>query len=105
MGPMATSWMNDRERKPMKSILTTAIAAATLAACSPSDPALLSFFSEAGSQLDTGDFGEATMNNRLVQSGQQDYTVNLARRFAAEVNSTINFEFNSQNLSKVKSIR
>lgn len=79
----------------MKSILTTAIAAATLAACSPSDPALVSFFSEAGSQIDTGDFGEATMNNRLVQSGQQDYTVNLARRFAAEVNSTINFEFNS----------
>ena len=35
------------------------------------------------------------MNNRLVQTGQQDYTVNLARRFAAEVSGTINFAFNS----------
>jgi peptidoglycan-associated lipoprotein len=31
----------------------------------------------------------------LVQTGQQDYTVNLARRFAADVRGTINFEFNS----------
>jgi len=75
--------------------MTTAIAAATLAACSPVDPTFSSFYSEAGAQIDSGDFGEATRNNRLIQSGQQDYTVNLARRFAAEVNSTVNFEFNS----------
>jgi outer membrane protein OmpA-like peptidoglycan-associated protein len=79
----------------MKYILTTAIAAATLAACTPDNQAGKSFFSEAGAQLDSGDFGDATMNNRLVQTGQQEYTVNLARRFAAEVDSTINFEFNS----------
>lgn len=75
--------------------MTTAIAAATLAACSPTDSSLGSFYSEAGSVIDTGDFGEATMNNRLVQTGQQDYTINLARRFASEVNSTVNFAFNS----------
>ena len=81
----------------MKYIMTAALAAATLSACSASDKevALTSFFSEAGSQLDTGNFGEATMNNRLVQTGAQDYTINLARRFASEVNSTVNFEFNS----------
>ena len=79
----------------MKYILTTAIAAATLAACTQVDPTASSFFSEAGAELDAGDFGEATMNNRLVQTGQQDYTVDLARRFAADVGSTINFEFNS----------
>ncbi len=79
----------------MKYIMTTAIAAATLAACTPADPTFSSFYSEAGSQVDSGDFGEATMNNRLVQSGQQDYTINLARRFASEVNSTVNFAFNS----------
>lgn len=79
----------------MKYIMTTAIAAATLAACTPVDPTFSSFYSEAGSQIDSGAFGEATMNNRLVQSGQQDYTINLARRFAAEVNSTVNFAFNS----------
>ena len=79
----------------MKIIMTTALAAATLAACTPVDPTFSSFYSEAGSQIDSGAFGEATMNNRLVQSGQQDYTINLARRFASEVNSTINFAFNS----------
>jgi outer membrane protein OmpA-like peptidoglycan-associated protein len=79
----------------MKNILTTAIAAATLAACTQVDPTASSFFSEAGAELDSGYFGEATMNNRLVQTGQQDYTVNLARRFAADVRGTINFEFNS----------
>lgn len=82
----------------MKYMMTTALAAATLAACSPTDDALFSFYSEAGSQIDSGDFGEATMNNKLVQTGQQDYTVNLARRFASDVNSTVNFAFNSTTL-------
>jgi outer membrane protein OmpA-like peptidoglycan-associated protein len=79
----------------MKYMITTAIAAATLAACSSTDTTSTSFYSEAGSQIDSGDFGEATMNNRLLQTGQQDYTVNLARRFASDVNSTVNFAFNS----------
>lgn len=79
----------------MKYFMTTAIAAAALAACTPADPTFSSFYSEAGSQIDSGGFGDATMNNRLVQSGQQDYTINLARRFASEVNSTVNFAFNS----------
>ncbi len=84
----------------MKYLLTTALAAATLAGCSATDrsAATQSFFAEAGAQLDTGDFGDATMNNRLVQTGQQDYTVNLARRFASDVNSTVNFAFNSTTL-------
>ncbi|MEL7179771.1 MAG: OmpA family protein [Pseudomonadota bacterium] len=81
----------------MKYIITAAIAAATLSACSSADRQIgaASFFTEAGSTIDGGDFGEATMNNRLVQTGAQDYTINLARRFAAEVNTTVNFEFNS----------
>ena len=81
----------------MKYMITTAIAAITLSACSSADRqiASASFFTEAGSTLDSGDFGEATMNNRLVQTGAQDYTVNLARRFASDVNTTVNFAFNS----------
>jgi len=81
----------------MKYMITAAIAAVTLSACSSADRqvGMASFFTEAGSALDSGDFGEATMNNRLVQTGQQDYTINLARRFASDVNSTVNFAFNS----------
>ncbi len=53
------------------------------------------FFSEAGSSLDTGDFGNPTMNNELVATGQKSQVVNLSRRFAAEAPNTINFAFNS----------
>ncbi|WP_296423598.1 OmpA family protein [Yoonia sp.] len=79
----------------MKYFITTAIAAITLAGCTAKDPTFSSFYSEAGAKIDSGSFGDATMNNMMVQSGQQDYTINLARRFASEVNSTVNFAFNS----------
>lgn len=79
----------------MKYYITTAIAAAALAGCTPADPTFSAFYSEAGATIDSGDFGNANMNNMLVQTGQQDYTVNLARRFASDVNSTVNFAFNS----------
>jgi len=58
-------------------------------------PGARSFFQEAGSVAVGADFGNATMNNTLVQSGDRDYTVNLNRRFSTEVPTTINFEFNS----------
>lgn len=79
----------------MKYFMTTAIAAAALAGCTPADPTFSAFYSEAGSTLEAGDFGNSSMNNFLVQTGQQDYTINLARRFASDVNSTVNFAFNS----------
>lgn len=81
----------------MKYMITAAVAAATLSACSSADRQIgaASFFTEAGSTLDVGDFGEATKNNRLVQTGAQDYTINLARRFAADVDTMVNFPFDS----------
>ncbi len=45
-------------------------------------------FSEAGGINDVG-FGNATMNNTLVQSGERDFVLNLAKRFAEEVDSTV----------------
>lgn len=53
----------------------------------------------AGSRVDSGQFGNATMNNSLVQTGQRDFMVALGERFAAEVPSTITFAFNSSDLS------
>lgn len=53
------------------------------------------FDQEAGSQLDTGDFGNATMNNTLVQTGKIDYAISLTQRFAREVPNTVLFPFNS----------
>ncbi len=53
---------------------------------------------EAGYWLDTGTFGDSTLNNALVQTGERDYAINLANRFAEEVPTTINFAFDSATL-------
>jgi outer membrane protein OmpA-like peptidoglycan-associated protein len=74
----------------------TAIAALT--ACSSGNAGFLAFHREAGATIDSGDFGNATMNNSLVQSGQANYAISLSRRFSAEVPTTINFAFNSSAL-------
>jgi len=50
---------------------------------------------EAGSQLDRGDFGNATMNNTLLMTNEREFAVELTRRFAADVPNTITFDFNS----------
>lgn len=49
----------------------------------------------AGASLDQGAFGAATMTNTLVQTGDAQYRVDLARRFDAEVPSMVTFAFNS----------
>ncbi|MBY6048162.1 OmpA family protein [Vannielia litorea] len=67
-------------------ILSTAIA---VAGCTPqADRA-------AGSDLDIGGFGNSTMNNHLVHTGQRNAAIELSRKFAAEAPTTINFAFNS----------
>ena len=66
-----------------------------LAACSADDPIAVSFNSEAGANLNDGQFGNSTMNNTLVMTGERGYVVALAERFAKEVDSTVNFAFDS----------
>ncbi|AZV80306.1 OmpA family protein [Parasedimentitalea marina] len=53
---------------------------------------------EAGRELDRGSFGNSTLNNALVMSGDRSYAVQLANRFAQEVPPTINFDFDSATL-------
>jgi len=78
-------------------IATATLAAVTLSACgSGSGQAIAtSFRSEAGSVIDTGTFGNATMENTLTQSGARSYAISLNRRFEAEVPTMVNFAFNS----------
>ena len=78
------------------SILLATSALLALAACSTGST---SWDQELGAEVDKGNFGNATMNNVLIQSGQLDYAVALAERFSAEVPDTINFEFNKSDLS------
>ncbi len=80
---------------------------ATLASCSKETNIARSFYAEAGSELDEGGFGNSTMNNMLIQSGQKSYAIDLSNRFAAEVPATVNFAFNSSKLdaSAIASLR
>lgn len=84
----------------MKRLLLTAAALAMLSGCQRGSAMATSFDRQAGDIVATGDFGNSTMNNTLVQTGQQEYTVNLNRRFSAEVQTTINFDFNSYQLDE-----
>lgn len=53
---------------------------------------------EAGAEIDEGQFGNPTMFNHKLQTGEIDYVTLLARRFAAEVPSMVNFAFDSAEL-------
>ena len=74
-------------------ILASVSALALAAGCTPE--AQVDFDRVAGSNLDEGDFGNTTMNNHLVMTGQQNAIINLSRQFAAEAPTMVNFEFNS----------
>jgi outer membrane protein OmpA-like peptidoglycan-associated protein len=75
-------------------LATTCILA--LAACGTTST---SFDQELGAEVDKGSFGNATMNNTLLMSGEMEYTVALAQRFNAEVPDTITFAFDSAALT------
>lgn len=80
----------------MNSILKIALISSTalLAGCE-GNKSFSTFTGEAGALIGGGDFGNATMNNVLIQNGDRSYVINLAKRFASEVPTTINFAFNS----------
>lgn len=75
----------------MRRFLILGAALFGLAACDPTG----FYTDEAGQQIDTGQFGNASMSNMLVQTGQQPFVLDLAQRFAAEVPDTVNFAFDS----------
>nr|WP_184562377.1 OmpA family protein [Sulfitobacter undariae] len=94
-------WIKAMQSMTNRHILSGSLLSAALAltACAPStDMVYTQFYSEAGSLVDTGGFGEATLNNRLIMTGERQYTFDLAKRFSTEVDSTVNFEFGSSQL-------
>jgi peptidoglycan-associated lipoprotein len=81
-------------------MLPKLLAASALLVLSACGESATSWDRELGSEVDKGQFGNATMNNTLIQSGELQYTVALAERFSAEVPDTINFAFNSAELTE-----
>ncbi len=75
-------------------IFLTGVAGAALTACGPD------FDREAGIGIDEGGFGNPTMHNHLLQSGEITLAEVMTRRFHAEVPSMVNFDFDSATLSK-----
>ncbi|MGB3314640.1 MAG: OmpA family protein, partial [Albidovulum sp.] len=80
------------------SLLLLTAGLAGLAGCSKETNVFRSLYTEAGSELETTDFGNSTMHNTLVQSGQKSYVMDLTRRFGADVPNTVNFAFDSAQL-------
>ncbi len=76
----------------MRSFILVSVSTLALAACGNID-------NEVSMGIDNGTFGNATMNNTLLQSGEISATETLANRFVAEVPTTITFEFNSATLT------
>lgn len=71
-------------------LLLSSLALCALAACGQQT---------IGSNVDEGAFGNATMNNVLVQTGQINPVQALGERFAREVPTTITFAFNSAQIT------
>ena len=82
----------------MKHLLIATAGLLALGACSQQGQVYKSYFSEAGSVVDGGNFGNSVMNNHLVMTGQRNYVESLSNRFSNEVLSTVNFAFNSAQL-------
>lgn len=78
----------------MKTQLLGSVAIVALAACSNTVEVYRSY-SEAGSVIESDDFGNSTMNNTQIHSGERDFAINLANKFNKSVPTTINFAFNS----------
>lgn len=73
------------------------LAVLALAAC---DPMSAGFNTEAGASIDDGNFGAATQRNILVHSGEIDFSIAMTEKFAADVQNTVNFEFDSAMLDE-----
>jgi hypothetical protein len=71
------------------SLILVAIASLALAGCAI----------EAGSEIDEGGFGNPTMNNTMLMTGDMSPTMLLGTRFANEVTPTITFPFDSAQLT------
>lgn len=80
------------------SLLLLSAGLTAVAGCSKETNIFRAMYSEAGSEIETRDFGNATMNNTMVQTGERSYVIDMTRRFAADVPNTVNFAFDSARL-------
>ncbi|GIT89923.1 membrane protein [Jannaschia pagri] len=75
-------------------LLVASLGLSALGACT----GVNSFNKPAGHSVDEGGFGNPTMQNMLIHSGEAEAVSHLGGRFSASVPTTINFAFNSARL-------
>ena len=80
-------------RNMYKSLALFSVLAAS--ACSSVDPIYRNLHSEAGASIDSGFFGNATMNNTMAMTNRHGFVIDMSRRFSQEVSPVVNFAFNS----------
>lgn len=83
----------------MKHLVLGLAAAMALTGCTTNSSFAISD-SEAGIDGNPGNFGTAVNQNLALNSDTEAYRIDLARRFEAEVPTTVNFEFNSSALDQ-----
>ena len=84
-----------------KALLIATSGLLVLGACtSPQNPGRAAWNVEAGALIDTGNFGNSTMNNMQYHTGERTYVSNLSGRFAREIDSSVTFAFNSTHLDE-----
>lgn len=82
-----------------RALLLSLAAAVTLASgCSKETEVFGSLYSEAGSDVQTDDFGQSVATNTAQMTTQQNYAIDLTRKFGADVPPIVNFAFNSSAL-------
>ena len=84
-----------------RALLLSLAAAVTLASgCSKETEVFGSLYSEAGSDVQTDDFGQSVATNTAQMTTQQNYAIDLTRKFGADVPPIVNFAFNSSVLDE-----
>jgi len=76
-------------------ILAVTASLVALAACTED---FGGFHTEAGKFLDEGGFGNPTANNLQAQTSERNFAIALTRKFASDVDPTVNFDFNRAEL-------
>lgn len=80
------------------SLLLISASIVAFAGCSRENNIARAFYTEAGSEIETNEFGNSTASNTAIQSGERNYAIDLTRRFGSDVQNTVNFAFNSSQL-------
>ncbi|SES13696.1 Outer membrane protein OmpA [Tranquillimonas rosea] len=83
-------------RRTLAPLLLSA-AGLALAACEA--PPSADWYQEAGADIDEGGFGNPTMQNTRLMTGEATVLQSLNTRFSREVDPMVNFAFNSASLS------